>query len=322
MVDIVILGLLGGAALRGWYRGAARELLELVGLVLGAWAGIRSAESVGLFLSRWWVGLDPSGARLVGGFAVFVAVGVVASVVGHRVSLRGDTAPGTPFRVGGALLAVVWGWGLVTILTAVLTLSPLGGPMEAALRDSRVASVAIDPDQPAQQALQWVTGDRTLQAALGLQGLLGGQHVILEPGESYRLEPVAPDQLVRDQRRELEVHELLNRARLAAGLPRLTSNTALAAVAAAHAEEMAVGGWFGHVGADGRTVGGRVRAAGVPYRVVGENLALAGTVDIAHQGLMASPGHRANILGPDFTYVGIAVLEGPLGLLVVQVFSG
>jgi len=37
--------------------------------------------------------------------------------------------------------------------------------------------------------------------------------------------------------------------------------------------------------------------------------------------LMASPGHRQNMLDDRFTRVGISAVEGPLGVMVVQVFS-
>ena len=62
-------------------------------------------------------------------------------------------------------------------------------------------------------------------------------------------------------------------------------------------------------------------AAGIPSRTVGENLALAATARTVHDGLMDSPGHKANILGSGFTRVGIGAIRGPLGIMVVQVFS-
>jgi len=37
---------------------------------------------------------------------------------------------------------------------------------------------------------------------------------------------------------------------------------------------------------------------------------------------MNSPGHRANIVSPQFTHAGVGVVEGPIGLIVVQVFLG
>ena len=66
----------------------------------------------------------------------------------------------------------------------------------------------------------------------------------------------------------------------------------------------------------------RMRAAGVPYTVAGENLALAVTTSEVHRGLMASDGHRANMLAHEFRRVGVAVIDGPYGLMTVQVFSG
>ena len=45
------------------------------------------------------------------------------------------------------------------------------------------------------------------------------------------------------------------------------------------------------------------------------------TLPIAHNGLMNSPGHRANILRPEFGRVGIGIMDGGLrGLMVTQKF--
>ncbi|MEO5953203.1 MAG: CAP domain-containing protein, partial [Chloroflexia bacterium] len=65
----------------------------------------------------------------------------------------------------------------------------------------------------------------------------------------------------------------------------------------------------------------RMDTAGITYRTAGENLALAPSLDIAHEGLMNSPGHRANILNADFGRVGIGVLDGGVyGKMFVQEF--
>ena len=66
----------------------------------------------------------------------------------------------------------------------------------------------------------------------------------------------------------------------------------------------------------------RLAAQGIPFRIAGENLALNPTVDGVHGGLAASPSHRATMLETRFTRVGISVHDGPLGLMVVQVFTG
>jgi uncharacterized protein YkwD len=64
-------------------------------------------------------------------------------------------------------------------------------------------------------------------------------------------------------------------------------------------------------------------AAGLAYPLSGENIALAPTAELAHEGLMNSPAYRANILNPGFTRVGIAALRsGEHGLMVTQEFAG
>jgi len=66
-----------------------------------------------------------------------------------------------------------------------------------------------------------------------------------------------------------------------------------------------------------------MKAAGVSYRYAGENLAGAPTVEMAHNSLMNSPGHRANILNANFTKIGIGVVSGgPYGKMFVQMFTG
>ena len=55
---------------------------------------------------------------------------------------------------------------------------------------------------------------------------------------------------------------------------------------------------------------------------MGENIALAPSVETAHRNLMNSPGHRANILDPAFTRVGIGIIVAPgAGLMVSQEFA-
>jgi uncharacterized protein YkwD len=64
-----------------------------------------------------------------------------------------------------------------------------------------------------------------------------------------------------------------------------------------------------------------MRSANVRFITAGENLALAPTLQIAHTGLMNSPGHRANILRREFGRVGIGIMDGGMrGLMISQEF--
>ena len=115
--------------------------------------------------------------------------------------------------------------------------------------------------------------------------------------------------------------ELVNGERIAAGLRPLAPDAELAEVARQHSTDMFARGYFAHATPEGRDPFERMRAANIRFDTAGENLALAPTLQIAHTGLMNSPGHRANILQPDFGRVGIGIMDGGIhGLMVTQDF--
>lgn len=98
-------------------------------------------------------------------------------------------------------------------------------------------------------------------------------------------------------------------------------NAAAAEVARRHSEQMARTGHLTHEGANGSNVGQRLARAGVAWTRAGENVAMASTVEQAEALMMREPpfqpNHRANILDPAFTEVGIGVARSANGLIYV-----
>jgi uncharacterized protein YkwD len=120
---------------------------------------------------------------------------------------------------------------------------------------------------------------------------------------------------------EAQMLELVNRERITAGLTLLAADPELTEVARKHSIDMFARGYFSHYTPEKRSPFDRMSQSGVRYLTAGENLALAPTLNIAHNGLMNSPGHRANILRPQFGRVGIGVMDGGIrGLMVTQNF--
>ena len=116
--------------------------------------------------------------------------------------------------------------------------------------------------------------------------------------------------------------DLVNKERTNQGLKALTFDVSLRAVARVHSEDMFKRGYFSHYSPEGGSVVDRAKSQGVDYMVIGENLAYAPSLELAHKGLMNSEGHRANILSPDFNRIGIGVMEGGVyGKMFTQVFS-
>lgn len=117
--------------------------------------------------------------------------------------------------------------------------------------------------------------------------------------------------------------ELVNRERQQAGLQPLKVDSRLVRLARQKSQDMVDKGYFGHNSPTYGSPFEMMKDAGVSYRYAGENIAGAGTVARAHAGLMNSTGHRANILNPNFTHIGIGVASGsPYGKIFTQMFIG
>jgi uncharacterized protein YkwD len=91
-------------------------------------------------------------------------------------------------------------------------------------------------------------------------------------------------------------------------------NEKLAAIARAHSRDMIQRGYFDHVDPDGRSAGDRLRAAGISWQSVGENIAMYNNVPEAETAFMSEPrfqhNHRWNILNSKYTDVGIGIVQG------------
>jgi len=120
---------------------------------------------------------------------------------------------------------------------------------------------------------------------------------------------------------EARLFELLNQSRTAARLPALAADEALRDVASAHATDMAEHDFFGHVSPTTGDPEARLRRAGVIVSAYGENIAQADSPENAHESLMNSPGHRAVMLGAQFTHVGIAAVPAHSALVYTLVFA-
>jgi uncharacterized protein YkwD len=123
--------------------------------------------------------------------------------------------------------------------------------------------------------------------------------------------------------------ESANRERVAQGLAPLHWNANLAAAAHTHAALMAQRNTLSHQFSGEAPVQDRARSAGARFTEIAENIAEGPSVEMIHASWMHSPPHRANLLDPELTDIGIAVAVGAPGpgsgrgpmLFAVQDFS-
>lgn len=158
-------------------------------------------------------------------------------------------------------------------------------------------------------------------------GSHGPEAVALFPvfvGSSPDETPGAPGEVAAsgegDEAAEAVLLRLLNDERHRAGLEPLVPDDELARLAAEHSADMIEQGYFGHVSPEGEDVTERLGRSGFVVLRAAENLARSASPRRAHRTLMASPSHRANILDPELTHVGVGIARLGGDLVVTQIF--
>lgn len=115
--------------------------------------------------------------------------------------------------------------------------------------------------------------------------------------------------------------KLVNRERIKYHLGILKLDSRLVQAARMKARDIAEKGYFDHISPTYGSPFEMMAKLGIKFRMAAENLAGHQTVEQAHVGLMKSPGHRKNILTPEFTHIGIGVVKGSkYGKVFTQLF--
>ena len=101
--------------------------------------------------------------------------------------------------------------------------------------------------------------------------------------------------------------KLLNKARLSQGIGALSCAPAGRVAARDHSQDMCKRNYFSHTSPDGHGVSWRLNRAKAKFSSAGENIARGyWKAEGVHQGWITSPGHRSNMLNPQWNRVGIA----------------
>jgi len=120
---------------------------------------------------------------------------------------------------------------------------------------------------------------------------------------------------------EQELFRMTNRDRAEAGSPELEWNEWLAQAARKHAMEMARRGQLSHQFPGEPGLRDRIAATSIHFNASAENVALGPTTAAINRDWMLSPGHRANILNPNYNAIGVAVVRSGDDLYAVTDFA-
>lgn len=206
------------------------------------------------------------------------------------------------FSILGILPSVFSAFILISfILTMILTL-PLSAFLKRSVTNSRLGGRMVVNTQGLAKQINNVFGGAVNE---------GLAFFTVEPksNESVNLN-FKTDKISEDKNAEKRMLDLVNQERVNKGLGKLTMDNSLTDVGRGHCEDMFKRGYFSHYTPEGLSPFDRMAQADISFNYAGENLALAPNTDLAMQGLMESPGHRANILSSNFGTVGIGVIDG------------
>jgi hypothetical protein len=104
----------------------------------------------------------------------------------------------------------------------------------------------------------------------------------------------------------------INELRASKGLPALVVHENLVAKARSWAATMAAAGKIWH-----STLSDGITA---DWKKLGENVGMGGSVDGLHAAFVASPGHYANLVDPNFGHVGIGIVMSGKTIFVAEMF--
>lgn len=223
------------------------------------------------------------------------------------------------FKLKGSLYlsvipALLRGLIFIALILVLVATFPVAPKLKKDINKSKIGSYILNRAYQLEQPVKQVFGGITQDSLTFLT-------IHPKTNEKVNL-GFQTDNFSIDEADENAMIDSVNRERTERGLNALKFDSKLREVARFHSADMFKRGYFSHYSPEGKTVADRAEKFGVAYLVIGENLAYAPSLELAHSGLMNSEGHRANILSPDYNKIGIGVMDGgEYGKMFTQVFT-
>lgn len=313
-VDLAIIAVLLFFIWEGFGRPLAYEIYDLGSFLLALVFSFRfynlAAKQLEVYFS-----LPHSLANVLGFIAVWYAVEIILFALARFIFSRLHKYLAVPGE--GALSVIpafLRGLVFISLILVLIATFPLQPKVKKDVRDSRIGSAILNQAYRLEEPVKNVFGGLTNDTLTFLT-------IHPESNEKVNL-GFQTGNYHFDHGLEMAMFNMVNKERTSRGLPALTYDPVLQQIARDHSADMFARGYFSHYSPEGKNVADRAQMAGYGFTVIGENLAYAPSLELAHQGLMNSPGHRANILSADYQKIGIgAAVSDEYGIMFTQNFS-
>lgn len=298
--------------------GFIETLLETVGFLMSLVLAYQLYPRVGTLISQYFslpAGLAQAGGFfLVWTFSEAILLGIITYGI---VKLLKPFSEHRLNKILAFIPGIIQALSICLLFIAVIFALPVKGWIKEDILNSVTGPTFVNISQAAELKVKNVFG-KAVEESLNFLTIKPASGETLDLGFK-----VDPSRHRADPESETTMLEKVNEERKKRGIHTLTLDPALRGVARDYASTMLANGFFSHVSVlDGSTAAERANRAGIEYMIIGENLAFAPDVYIAHQGLMNSEGHKRNILSLDYHKVGIGIIDGGVyGKMFVQMFK-
>lgn len=318
-IDFLIIFVVIFYAVEGYAVGFLRSFFDFLSFIFSFIFALTFYNFFAHFLANG-LNIAQGFANAVGFFLAAFIAEVVLSVLFRQIilltNLKSYTSRVDPrvFSLLGIIPGVLSAVVLSTFILTLMISLPLSPYLKDSVFKSRIGNNLVSNTFGLENKLSQVFGPAVHDAMAFLT---------VEPKSSDSVSlRFKTNKISVDEEAEIEMFNMVNQERKKEGLSALSSDRSLTLVGRSHCQDMAQRGYFSHYTPEGKSPFDRMDEANITYTAAGENLALAPNTQLAMQGLMNSPGHRANILSNDFGKVGIGVIDaGVYGEFFCQEFT-
>lgn len=321
-LDVIIIVILIFYAYEGYMLGFLVAGLDLLSFILSFIFALKFYGSYGMLLGDVF-GISPGFARAIGFFILAMLSELLFNYLLKKLAKRIPPMPEEnkyviflqeSNHILGMIPGLTSAFIILAFLLSVVISLPSSPYLKQLVTESRIGKHLVANAATFEKNLDGIFGG-------ALNETMNFMTVKPSSDETIDLKFTVGNPSI-DIAAEKLMLQLVNKERIANGVQPLVMNETLRTLARAYAKDMFQRGYFSHYNLEGQSPFNRMDADSITYGYAGENLALAPSTELAMQGLMNSPGHRKNILSPNFTKVGIGVMDGGIyGKMFTQEFT-
>ena len=304
----------------GWKKGFLLQFFYLMVLLISIALSFRYSDQVGSYISSWF-NSNIQLSEIFGGVLIFITVLTVSSFF-HNFLANNQKQRDVGNKLLGGFVSLLVSNLILTLIFTITSIFSVPQFFEDTLENSNLVSFYTDTSGTPQQALELITGTDLIKVVSRIKDLTGKSSVVVGEQGCLEIPKYSLSNLSNNNEQKNELYELLLTERSNQNLAPLELSEKLSDIALNYAYLMYQDGFWCHKNPkNGELVGDRLSKQGFPYIDIGENLALSSSIRSGHISLMNSESHKNTILDNEFKRVGIGIVSGPLGLIIVQIFS-